>query len=130
MTRWLFVYGTLRRSVPHPMARWLARRARYCGVATVKGVLYEVDGYPVLVPHPDAGRRVVGDLYALPATDADAILRRLDAYEGCDMDAPGYRRVVLPVVDSRGRRYIAWVYIWTGSLERARPIPGGDYLHR
>lgn len=97
-------------------------------MATVAGVLYEIHGYPVLVPKSCPGCRVIGDLYALPETEASEILRRLDAYEACDDDPPGYRRVILPVTDAQGRVYRAWVYIWTGSLKHARRVPDGDYL--
>lgn len=126
----LFVYGTLRRSVRHPMAHWLKRRARHLGPASVRGRLYAIDRYPGLVLDP-ARLCVIGELYCLrrPA----AALRELDRYEGC---APGQlrpyefiRREVL--VDTAGRGAIpAWVYLYNRPVEARRLIPTGDFSKR
>ena len=61
--RLLFVYGTLRRQSPHPMARYLARHARYVGTARVAGRLYDLGPYPGMLPAAEADDFVHGDLF-------------------------------------------------------------------
>lgn len=50
---YLFVYGTLRATFDGPMAVWLRRSATPVGPATIAGTLYDIEGYPGLVPGPD-----------------------------------------------------------------------------
>lgn len=81
----LFVYGTLRRGLGHPMARWLLAHAAYVGPATVTGQLYDLGPYPGAVLA--RGGRVVGEVYRL--RHGSPVLAALDAYEGCGPDTVG-----------------------------------------
>ncbi|WP_417358702.1 gamma-glutamylcyclotransferase family protein [Gallaecimonas pentaromativorans] len=76
----VFVYGTLRRQSPHPLARRLADEGRYLGEARCQGQLYRVAHYPGWVPGPGW---VTGELYRL----SPALLAALDSYEEC---GPGF----------------------------------------
>lgn len=123
----LFVYGTLRQSVRHPMARWLKRHGRCLGAARVQGRLYALQAYPGLVLDA-SGQSVLGELYQLhrPA----AALRHLDRYEGC---APGQlrpfeflRRQVL-VETPCGGVVLAWTYLYNRPVDSLRVIPSGDF---
>jgi gamma-glutamylcyclotransferase (GGCT)/AIG2-like uncharacterized protein YtfP len=88
----LFVYGTLRRSVAHPMHEVLRENASPLGRARVRGVLVRVAIYPGLVLDGRAGW-VLGELYRLRDP---RVLEQLDAYEGVgplDPEPREYRRV-------------------------------------
>jgi len=61
----LFVYGSLRRGSPHPLAIRLAENARWLGLAGYRGLLFDIGAYPGAVPADDPARRVRGDLYRL-----------------------------------------------------------------
>src|SRR5262245_24854588 len=122
---YLFVYGTLRRGSPHPMARFLAERARYVGIAKIRGKLYDLGRYPGLVPASEAW--AIGDVYELP--DGDATLAELDRYE--NGPAPRliqFERAQVEVTLADGTTLAAWVYWYRGGVQAAQPIASGDYL--
>ena len=128
MESFLFVYGSLKKSVGHPMHGVLSRYALAEGAARFRGRLYDLGRYPAAVPDDSGREHVVGELYRL--LDPQVVLARLDAYEGC---APGdpqpheYRREVRPVETEAGERP-AWIYLYNRPLAAARPIASGDYL--
>jgi len=124
----LFVYGTLRRDSPNSRHAMLARAARLVGRARMRGRLYQLGGYPGLVPAPDAERWVQGEVYEL--TDPEALLARLDEYEGCgprDPEPHEYERVRAEAWMASGAREEAWVYVYRGPLSEKREIVSGDY---
>lgn len=131
MKELLFVYGTLRRAVGHPIHDLLLNHADYVGMGRYAGLLFDVGRYPAVVPDPGGGGSVVGEVYRLRA--ADAVLPVLDRYEGCtdrEDAAAEYRRVVQPVRMDDGNRREAWIYLYNHRTEGLRPIAGGDYLRR
>ena len=115
----LFVYGTLRRSVAHPMHARLGEAARLVGEARVGGVLYRGGSYPGLVLG-EGGGWVLGALYALRDL---GVLAQLDADEGATPHDPEPReceRVRTVVQRLDGRELEAWVYTYgwpTAGLE-------------
>lgn len=123
----LFVYGTLRRGSPHPMARRLAGGARHAGMGTIAGVLYDLDSFPGAALSPGSNGRIVGDLYLL--REPSALLRALDRYEtGGDTENPCFARVAASVTrGDAGRRVMAWVYCVVETPLAPR-IVGGDWL--
>ena len=126
----LFVYGTLRRGSPHPMRRALDEGAAFIGEGTVPGRLYEIDGYPGLLPPRTAEERVRGDLFRILDP---SLLDRLDDYEECSPRFPPpheYRRVRRIVRLDDGREYSAWVYEYLFPVREERFIPSGDYFAR
>jgi len=120
----LFVYGSLRRSEPgkhHP----LLRGARFLGVATVRGRLYDVGPHSVVVPSRN-GRLVHGELYELPADAAAESWRTLDEYEG-----RGFKRVRVFATVRNGTRRGTWIYTPRKRLPKsARLIESGRYKPR
>lgn len=129
----LFVYGTLREELAHPMAAVLKRHASRVGAARFRGRLFDLGGYPGAVPSQYASDRVVGELYRIDPGREAALFAELDRYEGCDPDDPSsaeYVRVHAAVEPEGGGSLEAWIYLYnrpTGRLER---IVSGDYCVR
>ncbi len=156
--RHLFVYGTLRRALRHPMHGVLARQARFVGEGWVRGRLFDLGRYPGVVLAGKAGRaampeesrgacaqmgveepasaeemeRVRGEVWALPGGQAGAmVLARLDSYEGCDASHPlphEYRRITTLVHMDDGGRLRAWIYEYALDADGLPVIDGGDYV--
>ena len=129
MSDYLFVYGTLRQAVGHPLLGALRERAKWEGRARFPGHLYDLGPYPAAVPDGTGASQVVGELYRL--TEPGPLLEVLDAYEGCDPDDPArgdYRRELQPVEREDGPPCSAWVYLYNKSLQGAQRIESGDYL--
>jgi gamma-glutamylcyclotransferase (GGCT)/AIG2-like uncharacterized protein YtfP len=126
MTSLLFVYGTLRRRSPHPMARFLARRARFVGEARVPGRLYDLGRYPGMTPSERENEWVHGDLYDLGVDSAT--LAELDGYENAESPQPAFfDRQSAEVTLADGAAAAAWVYWWRGPVDETRRIVSGDY---
>ncbi len=127
--RLLFVYGTLMPTATSVLggierAR-LAAVAVDLGPATVCARLYDLGGYPGLVPDP-AGT-VEGELLEL--ADPDATWPWLDAYEGV---APAggsatdeYRRQIVPVrlLSDPNQDMAAWAYVMAREPAGLTPLP-------
>lgn len=122
MSRFLFVYGTLRRSQGNPFAGHLERWGAWLGPARLRGRLYALPHYPGAVACPLASGFVCGEVYRLPARDQ--LLRFLDRYEG-----PEFQRRLTPVRLKSGVTVRAWYYAFTGPVAAAGRITRGDYLH-
>lgn len=124
----LFVYGTLRRGFNHPMARLLARHARYLGEGRVNGRLYRVGTYPALVGTRHDNEWVTGDLYALDGKMW--LLRRLDRYEGITANrraSAEYQRVIATVFREDGSSLQAWLYRYRLPVTRMMRLTSGDF---
>ncbi|MCI0638639.1 MAG: gamma-glutamylcyclotransferase [Gemmataceae bacterium] len=128
MTLHLFVYGTLRRGSPHPMAQFLAQRARYVAGGRIQGRLYNFGRYPGLKPSTDNADWVVGDLYEL---HNEAIWAELDRYEDAESPQPGYfERELAAIALEDGSETNAWVYWFRGEVREGQHIASGDYLEK
>jgi gamma-glutamylcyclotransferase (GGCT)/AIG2-like uncharacterized protein YtfP len=116
---YLFVYGTLMRSMGHPMHDRLSAHGDFVGEGAFKGRLYLVRHYPGAVASAEAGDRVFGELYRL--RKAEAAFQILDDYEGCAPGSPQpmeYHRKLERVVLNDGSYVTAWIYLYY------RPIRG------
>ena len=124
--RLLFVYGTLRRTSRHPMARFLEARARFVGAAKLAARLYDLGRYPGITPPRDPGDWVYGDVYDLG--DEPTTLAELDRYENAESPQPAYfdRQLVDVVVDD-GARQTAWAWWFRGAVVEQRRIASGRY---
>ncbi len=116
----LFAYGTLRRGAPMPGL--IEGRATWVGPADAPGRLVDLGAFPGLVAPHSRADRVVGDLFALEAEYAAALLDALDRYEGAS-----FRRESATVHGPHGE-VEAWLYRWTGDVRGRRVVSGGDYL--
>ena len=86
MSEYLFAYGTLQPGfAPTKIAR-VAAKLRPVGEGFVRGVLYDLGGYPGAVADPSAKDRILGTVMELP--EDEEILARLDRYEGFDPKTP------------------------------------------
>lgn len=121
----LFVYGTLRRGSGASPAAALQAQARWLGVATTHGRLYDIGGYPGFTIEA-GGPMVEGDLFEM--TEPEALLPLLDAYEECSADFPephDYRRERI-TVHLRERPTVAWTYVYARATNGLTVIGGWD----
>lgn len=126
----LFVYGTLREELAHPMAVVLGAHATRVGRASFRGQLFDLGEYPGAVPSAAVSDRVAGELYRIEPGREAALFAELDRYEDCDPDDPAageYVRARAQVEAESGAPFEAWIYLYnrpTGGLER---IVSGDF---
>lgn len=151
----LFVYGTLRSDMGHPMHDVLNRYAQFVGMGTVWGRLFNLGTYPglILVNHPkestplsDAGSvvsasKVWGEVYALTPDTTQILLAILDDYEGY---YPGHRsqsdylrQKVQVLMESKGAiapetlsltpSLEAWGYVYNRDVAAYPELPSGNY---
>ena len=107
----LFAYGTLQPGFAPDAIAEVAAKLRPISQGFVYGELYELDGYPGLVPDPASRNRIRGTVLELP--DDPRVLRRIDNYEGYDPSDPDsceFVRVRHPVELSGGGTLICWIY--------------------
>jgi len=131
MDQFLFVYGTLRSDVAHPMHLVVVEYAEPVGGAIYQGRLFDLGTYPAVTPDKSGDWHVIGELYRL--LQPELLLDQLDRYEGCSKDdlAPcEYRREIQQVSKQDGTICNAWMYLYNLPLESPRWIPSGDYLNR
>ena len=111
----LFVYGTLMRGFP--LHALLEGRADSLGDGEVAGLLFDLGRYPAA--RRGGGGVVRGEVYRLKD---QALWRALDSAEGSQ-----YHRGEVGVRMAGGGQVTACIYWYVGPLDRAVPIPGGDY---
>jgi gamma-glutamylcyclotransferase (GGCT)/AIG2-like uncharacterized protein YtfP len=111
----LFVYGTLMRGFP--LHALLEGGADSLGDGEVTGRLFDLGRYPAALP--DGGGIIRGEVYR---PHDPSLWRVLDSAEGSQ-----YHRGEVEVRMAGGRRLTACIYWYVGPLDRAVPIPGGDY---
>jgi gamma-glutamylcyclotransferase (GGCT)/AIG2-like uncharacterized protein YtfP len=101
----VFVYGTLKRGGSNHS--FLAGQSFVAEARTAPGyTLYELSGYPGMVPGGDAGCFVKGEVWSVDA----ACLERLDALEGTGEGL--YRREAVPLEEPfAGRNVEAYIYL-------------------
>jgi gamma-glutamylcyclotransferase (GGCT)/AIG2-like uncharacterized protein YtfP len=121
----LFVYGTLRSDLGHPMAQFLARRARLLGRAKMPGRLHDLGPYPGMRDAENADDWVHGELWEL--AEAAATLEELDRYESLGTAPPPFVRRRGRATLSSGAAVETWVYVYVGTVDKARHIASGDY---
>lgn len=115
---YLFVYGTLKRK-PNAESHELLSGAIWIGRARIQGELYQLDGYPGLLPDSTAKNWVYGEVYLL--ADSDEVFKRLDEYEECslrDVRPHEYSRQKCRVILDLGRVIQAWVYLLNPGFAR------------
>jgi len=131
MSEYLFVYGTLRKSLYGRLHPLLCDLAGYIGMASMPGELYEIKNYPGAIAHrAEMAFHVHGEVYQLH--DAKRLLQTLDEYEECTEHFPNpheYRRREKTITLSDQRLLIAWVYLYNRSVAGLERIVHGDY-HR
>ncbi|MEO0731760.1 MAG: gamma-glutamylcyclotransferase family protein [Bacteroidota bacterium] len=122
----LFVYGTLLSDIPSSMSKFLRRKGKLIGKATVSGTLYDMGMYPGFVSGGD--KMVKGELYRLEGEKAQLTLDMIDAYESVS-GAPEdeYRRITVKGQVSDGGPFEAFTYEMINSPGDMPEIPLGNY---
>lgn len=126
-SEFLFVYGTLMRGYPHPMARELAQRAAYKGRAAYQGRLFLVESYPGAVPSANKDDVVHGEVFHLHDL---SYLAAFDHYEACDPGASKptqYRRVIQTVQMDSGETVETWIYLYNWPTSKLSRIASGKF---
>ena len=91
MRQYLFAYGTLQPGLaPTKIAR-VAAKLRPVGEGFVRGVLYDLGGYPGAVADPSAMGKIAGTVMELP--EEEGVLERLDRVRGIRSAGAGDERV-------------------------------------
>jgi gamma-glutamylcyclotransferase (GGCT)/AIG2-like uncharacterized protein YtfP len=118
---YLFVYGTLRRAVHHPLHRLLEQQAGLIGSGTFPGKLFDLGRYPGTVPSRLSTDRVIGEVYRL--NTFNATLEILDQYE-----ETRFRRKRAAISLDNGGNVTAWIYLYRGFVKHRKLIPSGDFV--
>jgi gamma-glutamylcyclotransferase (GGCT)/AIG2-like uncharacterized protein YtfP len=128
MSQYLFAYGTLQPGLaPTKIAR-VAAKLRPVGEGFVRGVLYDLGGYPGAVADPGAESRISGAVMELP--DDEGVLERLDRYEGYDPRTPEtseYIREKQIVELKTGDAVECWFYRYNRKPRDAQRIESGEW---
>lgn len=129
MTERLFVYGTLRKDSPQPMAKLLVENSRFLGTASTQGALYDLGRYPGMVPSNNPDHTTFGELFEL--TNPQKVLGPLDEYEECSENYPKptlYERKLCQVRQESGETVDAWSYIYNRNVDGHIFVQDGDYM--
>jgi gamma-glutamylcyclotransferase (GGCT)/AIG2-like uncharacterized protein YtfP len=118
---YLFVYGSLRKAMNHPLHFLLERYAGFVGSGVFQGRLYDLGRYPGAVPSKANTDRVVGEVYRFAGSEE--ILKVLDNYEG-----HRFRRARVPIVLENNENISCWIYLYARRVSRRARISSGDYI--
>jgi gamma-glutamylcyclotransferase (GGCT)/AIG2-like uncharacterized protein YtfP len=117
----IFVYGTLRRQMSHPLSHLLVRHGVFVGTGIFQGKLYDLGRYPGAVPSKTKTDLITGEVYCLQ--QPDKVLELLDEYEG-----PRFKRSQVTIFYGEDRPISAWIYLYARSVAGRRIISSGDYV--
>jgi gamma-glutamylcyclotransferase (GGCT)/AIG2-like uncharacterized protein YtfP len=128
MSQYLFAYGTLQPGLAPTQIARVAAKLRPVGEGSVRGVLYDLGGYPGAVADPSAKGRIAGTVMELP--EDDGVLARLDAYEGFDPQAPTtseYIRERQAVELKTGGTVECWFYRYNRKPRETPVVENGEW---
>ena len=117
---YIFVYGSLRESINHPLRNLLVRHGSFLGTGSYQGKLYDLGRYPGAIPSTSRQDRVVGEIFRLQ--EAEHVLKLLDKYEG-----PRFKREIVKVA-IEDDAIPCWAYLYKKSPSGRTLIPSGDYV--
>ncbi|HTX75571.1 MAG TPA: gamma-glutamylcyclotransferase family protein [Terracidiphilus sp.] len=124
----LFAYGTLQPGlVPSELVPLVARLS-VVARGSIRGILYDLGGYPGAVIDPRAEGCIHGVVYRLPE-DPD-IFSELDSYEEFDPDAPAeslFRRILHPVATDGNSDLDCWLYVYNRDPGSATILKSGVF---
>lgn len=124
----LFVYGTLLQAVQHPVQLKMRGYARKISGAVMRGILFDVGGYPGAIESTTPQDLIKGELYLI--MHHQRLFNLLDDYEGCSSRYPlphEFHRKIVAVRNPAGDRVYAWAYIYCLPTRHLRRIAGGNY---
>lgn len=112
ITRYLFVYGTLKRRFDNTEAIFLRQNAIYIAEGWMYGRMYYVDWYPGAVKIDNTSSKIYGEIYEL--SDPDQVFERIDRYEDAGDLKHNKNLYIREIIDiySHDKTYKCWVYIY------------------
>ncbi|MGQ8364370.1 gamma-glutamylcyclotransferase family protein [Glaciecola sp. 1036] len=125
---YLFVYGTLLKSIDSPQHRKLIQNAEFSSFATLQGLMFNLGDYPGVIESDTEGDQVIGELYRIK--NREVLFSFLDDYEECSehhVKPHEYVRKLCRVLTSKSIVLTAWVYIYNRDVTQLELIPSGDY---
>ena len=129
--QYLFAYGLLRGEFESPVADLMQQYAKRQGPATLRAQLFDLGGYPGVIPPNTDNQRVLGELFEV--THPDFLWLPLDNFEGMGGDHTEpfeYRRELSAVTRDNGEELQAYVYWYNWPVDGKLRIASGDYLQR
>jgi gamma-glutamylcyclotransferase (GGCT)/AIG2-like uncharacterized protein YtfP len=117
----VFVYGSLREEMSHPLRNLFVRHGIFLGTGTFQGKLYDLGRYPGAVASNSTKDRVVGEVFRIQ--EPEHVLELLDKYEG-----RRFKRERVRVALNSDDAIVCWTYLYMRSLSGRRLIPSGDYV--
>ncbi len=127
-TNHLFVYGSLLSGFRSHAYEYIARYFTLVGKATVKGTMYDMGDYPVVVK-TDTGRLIQGELYTLNnPNEFSFAITQLDDYEGLHPEEGTEVYYEREIVDAFiGDQTIpAWIYWYNKNVSDKPVVESGD----
>lgn len=119
---YIFVYGTLRKCFRGEIQTYFQKNTEFIDYALFQGKLYEISGYPGVVPSPFPEDLVIGEVYKIQA-NLENFFEILDEYEGEE-----YNRTQVDVILKKNSFLRVWIYLYKNSILEFKFIPNGDYL--
>jgi gamma-glutamylcyclotransferase (GGCT)/AIG2-like uncharacterized protein YtfP len=124
VSKYLFVYGTLRNEFSNPMAQFLQENATYLCDGNIKGQLYDVGTYPALIYNDNTDVFIKGQIFEM--NDIEQIFDVLDPYEGIDDEL--YIRQIIPIKLENQSFLPCWVYLFNRPVLFLKKIEETDYM--
>ena len=125
---YLFVYGTLKSSFHHPQFKHIKRYAQFISAASYQGMLFNVGGYPGVVPSTKPTDIVYGEVYLLE--DANRLLTILDEYEECSSNyqqPTEYIRSLQLINFNNNLSVESWIYLYNHKIDGLLRITSGIF---
>lgn len=136
MKEYLFVYGTLKRSILNlikdregmeELYQLYVKNTKYIANATINGKLYFVeDGqekYPAAILSDNSQDVIHGEILEFDSS----ILPTMDEYEGINDSPQLYQRIKKDIRLTNGESIDAWVYIYNLPVSGFRQIESGVF---
>lgn len=124
---YLFIYGTLMRKLRGNLFFDFEKHNEYMGEASYRGKMFEIRGYPGVVPGKGT-ERVYGEVYKI--LNHAFMVHHLDTYEGCvrsNVASNEYVRKMVYVTRQSGLRTRCWMYLYNQPIHHYTCIAGGNY---
>ncbi|PKQ46237.1 gamma-glutamylcyclotransferase family protein [Confluentibacter flavum] len=126
---YLFVYGTLMKTVNNGMSCFLHYNAEFIGNAYILGKLYDLDGFPGAIVSDNPSERVYGNIFKIK--DTQTVFKVLDDYEGIGAGPPDdyefVRDQVIAYLED-GTEINTWFYAYNLPTDTLKLIPSGRYF--
>lgn len=127
MSKYLFVYGSLRNEFNNPMASFLNETAQYICDGQLQGFLYDIQTYPGAVHDFTTESLILGQVFKM--SNETVIFNVLDPYEGIEDEL--FTRQICPVfveAEADKKTINCWVYLFNKPTMFLKKIENGNYI--